>query len=115
MPPSPNGPTGGRNARGRFTEGNPGGPGNPNAARVAEWRQALVDTVSREDLGGVLRKLVEQAKAGEPWAVREILNRTLGKVVEATDPADSADPPDLQPVIFPGMDRPLTARRPPED
>lgn len=68
-----------RDERGRFVPGTCGGPGNPNAKRVSEWRQALVEAVSKEDLLAVIKRLVVAAKAGEPWAVREVLDRCLGK------------------------------------
>ena len=79
-----------RDERGRFVPGTCGGPGNPNAKRVSEWRQALVEAVSKEDLVEVIKRLVVAAKAGEPWAVREVLDRCLGKprvqiAVEAGD------------------------------
>ena len=73
----------GRDHRGRFTHGNPGGPGNPNAAAVGAWRSALVKTVTLADFEEVVRKLVDLAKAGEPWAVRELLNRCLGRPTQA--------------------------------
>ena len=80
--PLSNGSNGGRNANGQFAKGWKGGPGSPHAAKVAEWRQALVDAVTPEDLTAVVQKLVERAKAGESWAVRELMDRTVGKPVE---------------------------------
>jgi len=74
-----NGPVAIRDAKGRFLQGNPGGPGNPQAGNVGRWRQALAEAVSAEDLAEVTRRLVEAAKAGKPWAVRELLDRCLGK------------------------------------
>ena len=68
-----------RDSKGRFLPGNPGGPGNPQARNVATWRKALADTVSAGDVAQVAQKLVDAAKAGEPWAVRELLDRLLGK------------------------------------
>ena len=68
-----------RDAKGRFVPGNPGGPGNPQARNVAAWRGALASAVSAEDIAEVTGKLIEEAKAGEPWAVRELLDRCLGK------------------------------------
>ena len=67
--------------RGRFLRGNQAarGRGNPNAARVNAWRSALAQTVTVEDIRAVLCVLVEKAKAGQPWAVKEFLDRTLGK------------------------------------
>ncbi len=90
-PPSPNGgngredavAAGGRDKRGRFGPGNPGGPGNPFAAAAGRWRAALVASITEEDLVAVVRALVNAAKRGESWAVRELMDRTLGKPVEA--------------------------------
>jgi hypothetical protein len=80
--PSPSG-SNGRGAGGRFGKGNPGGPGNPYAARVGRWRATLAETVTDADMQAVAKTLVKAAKAGEAWAVRELLDRTLGKAVEA--------------------------------
>lgn len=87
MGPSPNGcngDNGGRDTRGRFAAGNAGGPGNPYAKKVAEFRRALVDAVTPEDLEAVAKALVRKAKAGEIPAIRELLDRLLGKPVQTT-------------------------------
>ena len=73
----------GRDASGRFTKGNPGGPGNPTAKKVAALRFALYRAVSEEDVDAIIRKLVEQARAGDLQAAREVLLRTLGRPLEA--------------------------------
>lgn len=83
--PSPNGDNGQRDAQGRFLAGNAGGPGNPHAASVGLWRKALIDAVSPADLDGVLKALIEKAKAGEGWAVRELLDRCLGRPKQMTE------------------------------
>lgn len=80
--PSPNGANG-RDGRGRFSKGNAGGPGNPFAHRVGQWRAMIVTNVSEKDMADIIRALVAAAKAGESWAIREILDRTIGKPVEA--------------------------------
>lgn len=80
--PSTNGANG-RDARGRFAVGNAGGPGNPHAARVGQLRAALLDAVTPADVRAIVSALVEQAKAGDVRAIREVLDRTLGKPVEA--------------------------------
>ena len=69
----------GRDGKGRFTPGNPGGPGNPHAARTARLRSALLDAVTPEDVQTVARRMVEEAKAGNVQAGRELLDRVLGK------------------------------------
>ncbi len=68
---------------GRFLVGNPGGPGNPHAARVAKLRSALLRAVTERELRAVVKALVEQARAGNIAAARELLDRVLGKPVEA--------------------------------
>ena len=68
-----------RDDKGRFLPGNPGGPGNPQAHNVGAWRMALADSVSADDIAQVMGKLVEAAKAGAAWAVRELFDRCFGK------------------------------------
>lgn len=90
--PSPNGANGGdrvdrgdRGPRGRFASGNRGGPGNPHAKRVAVLRGALLDAVTDEDIHAVARALVAAAKTGEVAAIRELLDRCIGKAAEGAD------------------------------
>src|SRR5689334_20040804 len=72
-----------RDGNGRFLPGNRGGPGNPHAKKVAQLRSALLETVTPEDMRTIVLKLVEMAKGGDLPAIRELLERTLGKRVEA--------------------------------
>ncbi len=39
----------------------------------------LAETVTEADVREVITQLLEKAKAGQPWAVKEFLDRTLGK------------------------------------
>ena len=80
--PSANG-SNGRGAGGRFAVGNAGGPGNPHGRRVAQLRAVLLDAVSDDDLQAIVTKLVEMAKGGDLRAMKEVLDRTLGKPQEA--------------------------------
>lgn len=75
----------GRDAKGRFVPGWKGGPGNPHAAAVGAWRSALAEAVTPEDIRQVTDKLVSEAKAGESWAVRELLDRCLGKPTHSVE------------------------------
>jgi hypothetical protein len=79
MAPSPNG----RDGRGRFTAGNRGGPGNPHAKRIGQLRASLLSSVTPKDISEIVRKLVALAKAGDVRAVREVMDRTLGRPIEA--------------------------------
>ena len=83
--PSANGDNG-RNAQGRFTEGNPGGPGNPFARQVAALRRMILDAVTEDDLKAVVAALVERAKAGDIAAARELLTRLVGKPAVGINP-----------------------------
>jgi len=69
----------GRRLDGRFAEGNPGGPGNPHAAAVGAWRTTLVNEVTVDDMWQVIDVLTDKAKKGEAWAVKELLDRCLGR------------------------------------
>jgi hypothetical protein len=73
----------GRDGSGRFTPGNKGGPGNPFARKVSQLRSALLETVTEDDMRRSPAKLVAMARAGDLPAIRELLERTLGKPVEA--------------------------------
>lgn len=77
--PSPNG----RNGDGRFAKGNPGGPGNPQAKAVARLRSAMLEAIGPEDIAAVARQLVALAKSGNVQAAREVLDRCLGRPLEA--------------------------------
>lgn len=71
--------TNGRNGRGQFAKGNPGGPGNPNPRRTAALRKALLSCVTTDDIRAVVAALITKAKAGDLPAIRELLDRTIGR------------------------------------
>ncbi|MCC5821842.1 MAG: hypothetical protein LAT64_00985 [Phycisphaerales bacterium] len=73
----------GRTPGGRFTKGNPGGPGNPHAAKVAKLRAAILRAVTPEDIEGIVLAMVHRAKGGDMAAVRELLDRAIGKPTDA--------------------------------
>jgi len=70
---------------GRFKKGNPGGPGNPFAGKVQQFRLAMLEAVTSADLRKVMAALVKKAKAGDVSAIRETLDRLLGKAMDAPD------------------------------
>ena len=69
----------GRDGRGRFATGNRCALGNPHARRVAELRAALLSAVTPEDIEAIARVLVKKAKGGDVVAVKELLDRCIGK------------------------------------
>ena len=72
-----------RDGSGRFAPGNKGGPGNPFARKVGLLRSALLETVTEDDMKAVAAKLVEMARGGHLPAFKELLERTLGRPIEA--------------------------------
>ncbi len=95
--PSTNGKNG-RDANGRFTKSNPGGPGNPLAGRVAKFRAALLSAVSENDLKAIAKKLVAKAKTGNIPAIKELLDRTVGRM-PIMDDDDQDEPGRVIPTI----------------
>jgi hypothetical protein len=79
-----------RNADGRFAAGNKATKGNPFAPRVAQLRSVLMETVSDDDMRGVVQTLVALAKGGDVAAIKLLLDRLLGRV--STLEADDDDP-----------------------
>jgi len=99
--PSPNGDNGDRDAAGRFAKGNAGGPGNPFARATARLRAELVASVEPADIREVVGVLIGKAKAGDMAAVRELLDRAIGKPVVRF--ADDPDGPCAVQVIIEPM------------
>ena len=85
--PSPNGDNGThksvRETSGRFAVGNPGGPGNPHARHIGQLRSTMLAGVTAEDMAAIVARLVTLAKGGELAAIREVMDRVLGRPVEA--------------------------------
>lgn len=84
----------GRFARGnklgrRFQPGGKPGPGNPWAAHVEKFRSALFRCLKPSDFKAIARKLIESAKAGEPWAIREVLDRAIGRTTQMVEVAST--------------------------
>ncbi len=80
-----------RDHQGKFVKGCRPGPGNPHVAKVAQWRSVLTECVSGEDIEAVIRALVRAARAGERWAIRELLDRCLGKPTQMQELGSAAD------------------------
>ena len=72
--------------------------GNDNARKgklfYGELRKALVQEDARR-LRAIAEKLAEAAEAGEPWAVKEIIDRVDGKPHQSTSIEDGDGNPIL--------------------
>lgn len=75
----------GRGANGRFVKGWKGGPGNPRLKAIESLRIAVRDSVTVEDLRAVMRMLVTKAKEGDMIAIRELLDRAVGRPQQSID------------------------------
>jgi hypothetical protein len=76
----------GRDVHGRFRKGNPGGPVNPFARKVAALRQALLDSVSEQDLTEIAEMLKLKARQGDTAAIKLLLQYCVGKPAPPKDP-----------------------------
>ena len=65
-----------------------GQPGNQNGKKgklfYNQLRVALVQEDSRK-LRTIAQKLVDAAELGEPWAIKEVIDRVDGKAVQSTE------------------------------
>ncbi len=73
--------SGGRTSRGTFAKGNRLGVGNPLAGRAAKLRARLLRQVRRKDIDDIGAQLVSMAKGGDLAAIKELLDRLIGKSV----------------------------------
>lgn len=73
----------GRSAGGRFTAGNKLGRGNPLAGRAAKIRAVLLRKLTPAQAGAIADQLIAKAVKGDLAAIRELLDRTIGKPAQA--------------------------------
>jgi hypothetical protein len=85
-PDNPPQPTTERDAKGRFTKGNPGGPGNPFARQVAKLRSALVNRVTEADMERIAEDLIVKARLGNMAAIKLLFLYVLGKPAATVNP-----------------------------
>ena len=72
----------GRTAEGKFAPGSKGGPGNPFASSVIEYRRAITEAVSVDDVRAIIKAMVAKAKNGDERAAKVVLERVAGKVLQ---------------------------------
>ena len=71
----------GRGPGGRFQPGNKFALGNSVPRRVAKIREQFLKTVTLADVEAVTARIVKQAKAGDHWACRLLLQYLLGEPI----------------------------------
>ena len=68
---------------GRFTKGNQAAKGgNPHTAKMNQYRRLFFEVCKEEDMKDIIEALIITAKNGEQWAVKEALDRGLGKATQ---------------------------------
>lgn len=83
-----------RGAGGKFAKGTAPGPGNPHAKQTAAIREALFKALTPKELGAVVKALISAAKSGDIAAIKELLDRTLGKAVSTIEMRAAFGQPD---------------------
>ncbi len=77
--PSSKGADGRDSDTGQFVKGWKGGPGNPHASHVQRIRALIFEATTDEQFKKVWNKLKSAAENGKPWAIKEYLDRVIGK------------------------------------
>lgn len=89
--PLATGTNGDRDEAGRFVPGNKAATGT-RQSRVQQFRAKVHQLVTDDDLEVIIGRLVEQAKQGEAWAIRELLDRLIGRPAPAPAEPDESQP-----------------------
>ncbi len=78
--------TNGRQADGRFANGNAGGPGRPRRAVETEYLATLGDAVSLDDWRQVVRRAVDDAKNGDAkaraWLTKHLIEGAMSPLYQ---------------------------------
>ena len=77
-----------RDQRGRFAVGNPGGPGPLGfSQRVNTFRRTMLAAVTEDDIREIAQQLVANAKTGDVFSARLVLQYCLGDPAALTQAA----------------------------
>lgn len=83
----------------QFKPGNPGGPGRPKERPIAAALKVLLEADDKKALKAIAEIAVKKAQAGDYRFVREVWDRTDGKVQDELDVTSAGQPvssgPDL--------------------
>jgi hypothetical protein len=81
-----------RNAKGQLQKGSKLNVGGARKHKYYEWKRELQSAIKRkvtaEDMEEVFDRLIELAKQGQAHAVATLMNYSLGRPVEGTNPVD---------------------------
>lgn len=86
-----------RDPLGKFVKGNPGGPGPRYAQQMQRFRREFLTHIQQgERFKTICLRLIQYAMNGEEWAVKEILNRVMGRAPLTIDPVLAEDAEQLK-------------------
>ena len=68
----------GRNKNGQFVKGGPGGPGRPRGSHQ-HFKELMLATISDKRFIELVDKVIAAADNSEQWALKELLDRLMGK------------------------------------
>ena len=83
--PKPKAKRGRDKVTGRFLTGNDGGPGTPKGSKRQLISNAFYAAVKPTDMTEIVKKLVQDAKGGDPRAATAILERFVPKMPQGID------------------------------
>ena len=63
----------------RFAPGNQCAKGNATPRKAATFRAKLFRSITPTDFRDIVQKLVEEAKGGQPWAIKLALQYLVGR------------------------------------
>ena len=75
----------GRNNSGQFAKGNTlsrGNSGGGNNEKAKELKKALIEAVTTKDIKAIVKKMKNQAKAGDAAARKELFDRLWGRAIQ---------------------------------
>lgn len=85
--PSSNGSNTGRDSKGKFGKGNSLGKGNKGNTneKAKALKKVLLDTITKNDIKKIGKKLVTKAIAGDVQATKELFDRLWGRAIQEVD------------------------------
>ena len=73
-----------RDANGRFVAGTRAGPGGAAPETIA-WRKKFQECITEDNIREGVEQLMIAVRAGAPWAIKELLDRTIGRPAVMVD------------------------------
>jgi hypothetical protein len=86
----------GRTHDGRFSKGNTFAAGNPILRKIRALRAQLVQSIDREAMQRIIRKLIEMAEQGDLEAIKVLFNYSIGRPSQTFEPLSFLSAQDIR-------------------